>query len=79
MITFIMLEQEPWGDSGMGYQSTARFKLLSVGDGKYLYNGEIYGRTTWGSIFATHSKIAKQVNAIIDERLLGKTPEVESP
>jgi hypothetical protein len=75
-----LLEQEPWekrGSGKLGFQNAAHFKLLSVGEGKYLYNGKLYSHTTWGSAFATHRKIAEQLNAIIDEKLLGKTPEVK--
>lgn len=73
-----MVEQEPWenrkGTGQVGFQNEAHFKLLSVNEGKYLYNGKIYAHTTWGSAFATHRKIAEQINVIIDEKLLGKTP-----
>ncbi|HAK74359.1 MAG TPA: hypothetical protein DCP36_13815 [Sporomusaceae bacterium] len=75
-----MLEQEPWENrSGgkLGFQNEAHLKLLSINDGKYLYNGKLYSHTTWGSAFATHRKIAEQINAIIDEKLLGKIPEVK--
>lgn len=73
-----MVEQEPWenrrGTGKVGFQNEAHFKLLNVNEGKYLYNGKIYSHTTWGSAFATHRKIAEQINAIIDEKLLGITP-----
>lgn len=76
-----MLEQEPWENrkntGKLGFQSEAHFKLLSVSEGKYLYNGKLYAHTTWGSAFATHRKIAEQVNTIIDEKLLGKTLDVK--
>lgn len=73
-----LLEQDPWGNRGgkLGFQSAAHLKLISVAEGKYLHNGKLYAHTTWGSAFATHRKIAEQINAIIDEKLLGKAPEV---
>lgn len=76
-----MLEQEPWENRGgvgkIGFKNAAHFKLLSVCEGRYLYNGKLYAHTTWGSAFATHRKIAEQLNVIIDEKLLGKTSDVK--
>lgn len=75
-----LLEQDPWGNRNgkLGFQSAAHLKLISVGEGKYLHNGRLYAHTTWGSAFATHRKIAEQINVIIDEKLLSKAPAVKA-
>lgn len=74
-----LLELEPSENrktsSKIGFQSGAHFKLLKVSESKYLFNGKIYKHTTWGSKFATTRKIAEEISAIVDEKLLGKTPE----
>lgn len=66
----IFIEMDPVRPAaGMGYESSARIKVVDMENSKYLYSGRVNGMTKWGGAGTAAFNVGKEIRKILEEKV----------